>query len=105
VKIAFGTDAGTAPWTEVNQAAEFGYETRVGMMPLDAIRSATILAAELMGIQSDAGSLAVGKWADIIACQGDPLTDVSTLLSVDFVMKAGQIHRARPAVSTKQSAD
>ncbi len=94
VKVVFGTDAGTAPWTEVNEAEEFAFETRLGMSPIEAIRSATSLAAELLGVAGEAGTLEAGKWADIIAVRGDPLADVSTLTGVDFVMKSGQVHRS-----------
>lgn len=93
VKIVFGTDAGTAPWTEVNEAEEFAFETRLGMSSIDAIRSATSLAAELLGAAGEAGTLEAGKRADVIAVPGDPLADVASLASVDFVMKGGDIHR------------
>ena len=93
VKVLFGTDAGTAPWTEVNQAEEFAYEHRLGMSTLDAIRSATSLAAEFLGVAADAGTLEIGKRADIVAVAGDPLADVSVLTGVEFVMKSGAIHR------------
>jgi imidazolonepropionase-like amidohydrolase len=98
VKVLFGTDAGTAPWTEVNEAEEFGFEVRLGMTPLEAIRSATSLAADFLRL--DCGRLAPGLQADIIAVAGDPLTDVTTLTSVDFVMKAGFVHR-EPAVAAE----
>jgi imidazolonepropionase-like amidohydrolase len=93
VKIVFGTDAGTAPWTEVNEAEEFAFETRLGMSSIDAIRSATSLAAELLGVAGEAGTLEAGKRADVIAVPGDPLADVASLTSVDFVMKGGDVHR------------
>lgn len=92
-EIAFGTDAGAFPWTDVNQAEEFGYEVRYGMTPAQAIRTATVTAARLLGIESNVGSLAPGKWADVVAVPGDPLADVSALTRVDFVMKAGRLHR------------
>lgn len=93
VKVVFGTDAGTAPWTEVNQAEEFAFETRLGMSPIDAIRSATSVAAELLDVVGEAGTLEAGKHADIIAVRGDPLVDVAVLPAIDFVMKDGEIHR------------
>ena len=93
VKVLFGTDAGTAPWTEVNEAEEFAYETRLGMSSMEAIRSATSLAAEFLGLRNEAGSLAVGKRADIVAVLGDPLRDAAELRAVDFVMKGGRVHR------------
>ncbi|MHB8400039.1 MAG: metal-dependent hydrolase family protein, partial [Candidatus Limnocylindrales bacterium] len=98
VKIVFGTDAGTAPWTEVNEAEEFAFETRLGMSSIEAIRSATSLAADLLGVVGEAGTLEVGKRADIVAVPGDPLADVAALTAVDFVMKGGQIHRAPSAL-------
>ncbi len=91
VKVLFGTDAGTAPWTEVNEAEEFRYEVRYGMSPIEAIRSATLVAAEFLRI--DAGILDIGRLADIVAVAGDPLADVGVLDSIDFVMKGGAIHR------------
>ncbi|HEY8870947.1 MAG TPA: amidohydrolase family protein [Candidatus Limnocylindrales bacterium] len=94
VKVLFGTDAGTAPWTEVNEAEEFDYETRFGMTPIEAIRSATSVAAEFLRL--DAGRLAPGCRADIVAVPGDPLADVAALTLVDFVMKGGVVCR-RPA--------
>lgn len=103
VKIVFGTDAGTAPWTEVNEAEEFAFETRLGMSSIEAIRSATSLAAELLGVASEAGTLEVGNRADIVAVPGDPLADVAALTAVDFVMKGGEVHRA-PAASVEGAA-
>src|SRR5262249_56906194 len=73
VKIAFGTDAGGFPWTEINQAQEFEYEVRMGMSPIEAIRSATTVAAELLGWTGKAGSIEPGAWADLAAVSGDPL--------------------------------
>lgn len=98
VKVVFGTDAGTAPWTEVNEAEEFAFETRLGMSSIDAIRSATTLAAELLGVAGEAGVLAPGMRADIIAVPGDPLADVAALTAVDFVMKGGDVHRSPSAL-------
>jgi imidazolonepropionase-like amidohydrolase len=97
VKIAFGTDAGGFPWTEINQAKEFEHEIRVGMSPIEAIRSATTVAAELLGTSGRAGVIAPGAWADIVAVSGDPLKDVSVLSHIDFVMKNGEVARALPA--------
>ena len=91
VKLAFGTDAGASP--HGRGAEQLALMVEAGIAPLDAIRSATLVAAELLGIEESAGSLAVGKWADLIAVEGDPLTDISTLTDVRFVMKAGTIHR------------
>lgn len=62
-----------------------------GMKPMEAIRSATVVAAELLGVGADAGTLETGKLADIVALRGNPLDDISTLKQVDFVMKSGKI--------------
>jgi len=94
VKIAFGTDAGGFPWTELNQAQEFEHEVRLGMSPLEAIRSATTVAAELLGTSGRAGAVEAGAWADLVAVTGDPLKDVSVLSRIDFVMKNGEVVRA-----------
>jgi imidazolonepropionase-like amidohydrolase len=91
VKIAFGTDAGGFPWTEINQAQEFEHEVRLGMSPIEAIRSATTVAAELLGWQGRAGVIEKGSFADVVAVPGDPLKDVSVLSKIDWVMKGGQV--------------
>jgi imidazolonepropionase-like amidohydrolase len=93
VKIAFGTDAGGFDWG-INPAKEFPYMVKYGMTPAQAIRSATITAAELLGMQSDVGSIAPGKYADIVAVKGDPLADVGVLENIDFVMKGGEVYRS-----------
>ena len=92
VKIAFGTDAGGFDW-KVNPAKEFSSMVKFGMSPGQAIRSATVTAAELLGMQDKVGTIEVGKWADIVAVPGDPLGDVSALEKVDFVMKGGVVYR------------
>jgi imidazolonepropionase-like amidohydrolase len=89
VKIAFGTDAG--PFPHGTQAVEFEWMTRYGMSPLDAIHSATINAADLMGWSDQIGSIEPGKFADIIAVNGDPQSDIKLLEQVKFVMKGGQV--------------
>ncbi len=94
VKIAFGTDAGGFPWTEIHQAKEFEYEVRYGMTPIEAIRSATTVAAELLGMAGQVGTLEPGAFADVVAVSGDPLADVSVLSKIDFVMKGGEVVRA-----------
>ena len=93
VKIAFGTDAGGFPWTEINQAKEFEHETRLGMSPIEAIRSATTVAAELLGWSGKAGSVEAGAWADMAAVAGDPLADPTVLTRIDWVMKGGEVVR------------
>jgi len=92
VKIAYGTDAGGYAWTE-NQAKEFSYMVRYGMTPMQAIRSATVAAADLLQRSNDFGSIEVGKFADIVAVSGDPLRDISELERVRFVMKGGEVYR------------
>jgi imidazolonepropionase-like amidohydrolase len=93
VKIAFGTDAGGFPWDAVNEAKEFEYETRYGMTPMQAIQSATRVAAELLGMSDRMGTLETGKFADIVAVPGNPLQDITTLQRVGFVMKNGEIYK------------
>lgn len=62
-----------------------------GMTPMDAVRSATIMTAELFGIAAEAGTLEVGKLADLVAVQGNPLENIALLRKIDFVMKSGRI--------------
>jgi imidazolonepropionase-like amidohydrolase len=93
VKIAFGTDAGVYP--HGRNARQFAWQVRYGQTPLEAIRSATVSAAELIGRGNLAGSLEPGKWADLIAVRGDPLQDVAVLEKVVFVMKEGTIRLDR----------
>jgi imidazolonepropionase-like amidohydrolase len=92
VKIAFGTDAGGFDWN-INPAIEFPLMVKYGMTPIDAIRSATTVASELMGMQGQTGSIEVGKLADIVAVPGDPLADISVLQKVNFVMKGGKVFK------------
>jgi len=88
VKISFGTDMGVGPHGK--NAREFGYMVEAGMTATDAIKAATVSAAELLDISDLAGSLAAGKSADIIAVDGDPLADVGELERVSFVMARGE---------------
>jgi len=92
VKIAFGTDVGGFPW-EVNQAREFSYETKFGMTPMQAIKSATSVAAQMLEMDDRIGTLESGKLADIVAVPGNPLSDISAMERVMFVMKDGTIYR------------
>ena len=92
VKIAFGTDAGGFPW-DLNQAKEFSYETKFGMTPMQAIKSATIVAAQLMGWDDRIGTIESGKFADIVAVPGNPLNDITVMEKVSFVMKDGAVVR------------
>ncbi|MEO8476083.1 MAG: amidohydrolase family protein [Actinomycetota bacterium] len=89
VKIAYGTDSGVYPHRDV--ARQFAYMVRHGMTPMQAIRSATIVSAELLRATHDLGSIEPGKFADLVAVAGDPLEDISTLEQVAFVMKGGQV--------------
>jgi imidazolonepropionase-like amidohydrolase len=95
VKIAFGTDAGGFDWG-INPAKEFPYMVKYGMTPAQAIRSATSNAAELLGMQNDVGTVAPGKYADVVAVKGDPLADVTVLENIDFVMKGGEVYKSPP---------
>jgi len=90
VKMAFGTDAGGFPWTE-NPAKEFAYMVKWGMTPAQAIQSATTSAAELLGWSDQVGSIQPGRFADIVAVAGDPLSDITLLEKIDFVMKGGSV--------------
>lgn len=96
--ISLGTDAGGFPWTE-NQAKEFSYMVRYGMTPIQAIKSATSVAAQLLGQEENLGSVAPGRLADLVAVAGDPLKDITELERVTFVMKDGLVYKgsgARP---------
>ena len=90
VKIVFGTDAGGFPWTE-NEAKEFNYMVKYGMTPMQAIQSATISAATMLGATDEIGSIEPGRSADLIAVSGDPLADISLMEHVSFVMKSGKV--------------
>ena len=92
VKIVYGTDVGGYAWTE-NQAKEFAYMVRYGMTPMQAIQSATIVAADLLERPNDMGAIEPGKYADIIAVAADPLRDITELERVQFVMKGGAVVR------------
>ncbi|MYN03790.1 amidohydrolase family protein [Pseudoduganella sp. DS3] len=91
VKIAFGTDAGVFPHGE--NAKEFAYMVEAGMPALEAIRSATLNAASLLGQSNRLGSLEAGYAADIVAVAGDPLKDITLLQKVGFVMKEGVVYK------------
>ena len=92
VKIAFGTDMGGISWTEAI-AQEFPRMVEFGMTPMDAIQSATSRAAVMLDMEGKIGVVAPGAFADIIAVSGDPLRDIKTLQSVQFVMKDGKVFR------------
>ena len=90
VRIAFGTDAAVLP--HGMNAKEFAVYVKAGMSPIDAIRTATINGAELLGV-TDRGEIAVGKLADLIAVPGDPLADITVLERVTVVIKDGKTVR------------
>ena len=104
VRIAYGTDAGGYSWTE-NQAKELSVMVRYGMTPMAAIKSATSVAAALLDPicppqianceLSNIGTVAPGKFADLIAVEADPLKDISALEHVHFVMKNGEVLKSR----------
>jgi imidazolonepropionase-like amidohydrolase len=89
VKVAFGTDAAVYP--HGLNAHEFAVMVRLGLTPLQAIQAATINAADLLGWTGKVGTLEPGAWADIVAVDGDPIKDVTTLERVKFVMKGGEV--------------
>jgi imidazolonepropionase-like amidohydrolase len=91
VKIAFGS--GVGPFPHGTQNKEFEYMVKFGMTPVQAIRAATIEAARLMGWQDRVGSIEAGKFADLVAVQGDPTADITELERVKFVMKGGHIFK------------
>jgi imidazolonepropionase-like amidohydrolase len=91
VKIAFGTDTGVS--AHGDNAQEFALLVKAGMTPLEAIKAATVNAADHFGLSAEIGSIAAGKAADIIAVDGDPLANVRELESVDFVMKGGTVYK------------
>jgi imidazolonepropionase-like amidohydrolase len=92
IKIAFGTDMGGIPWSQ-SIAQEFDYMVKFGMAPMDAIKSATSRAADLLEMKGELGVIAPGAYADVIAVAGDPLADVDTLKTVTFVMKDGNVFK------------
>ena len=91
VKIAFGTDSGVS--AHGDNAKEFSLMVEAGMKPADALLSATVNSAILLGISDILGTLEQGKLADIVAVQGNPLDDISLLESVSFVMKDGVVYK------------
>jgi imidazolonepropionase-like amidohydrolase len=91
VKLSFGTDAGVCPYG-IN-AKQFAFMVKYGMTPMQAIQAATSNAADLLGHLNEIGSIKPGKYADIIAVNGDPLTDIRLLENVQFVMKDGKIYK------------
>jgi len=95
VKIAYGTDSGVYPHAFV--ARQLPYMVRYGMTPMEGLRAATIVAAELMGWEGRVGSISAGKFADIVAVAGNPLeSDLEGLAEPAFVMKGGRVYK-RPS--------
>jgi len=90
VKVAFGTDAAVYP--HGLNAGEFHVYVKLGMTPLAAIQAATINAADLLGWKDRVGTLEPGRWADIVAVDGDPTKDVTIIEHVKFVMKGGTVY-------------
>ncbi len=83
---------GGFPWT-VNPAKEFALMVKYGMMPAQALRSATMISAELLGMQDQIGSLEPGKFADVVAVPSDPMADITQMEKVNFVMKSGAVYK------------
>jgi imidazolonepropionase-like amidohydrolase len=97
VRMVFGSDAGVMPHGIA--AGQFRVMVEYGMTPIEAIRSATVNAAQALGRERDVGAIAVGRYADIIAVDGDPLADIRELESVDAVLKGGVQIARDPAMS------
>jgi imidazolonepropionase-like amidohydrolase len=91
VKMSFGTDAGVCPYG--TSGKQLAFMVKYGMTPMQAIQAATSSAADLLGHSAEIGSIKPGKYADIIAVPGDPLTDIPLLEDVKFVMKDGKIYK------------
>lgn len=91
VKIAFGTDAGVYP--HGGNGKQFAHQVRWGQTPMEAIKSATANAADLLGWSERVGTISAGKFADIIAVDGDPLANISEMEKVKFVMKGGVVYK------------
>jgi len=102
VKIAFGTDSGVSAHGE--NAREFGYMVEGGMPPIEAILSATRNAADLLGASDRVGSIQKGRFADIVAVDGDPLKDIAEMRRVRFVMKGGVVYKGGPPSPAAGSA-
>ena len=92
VKIAFGTDVGAFEW-DMSPARQLVTMVKWGMTPAQAMRAATIRGAELLQMQNDIGTIEAGKYADIIAVEGNPLSDISVMQKITFVMKGGVVFK------------
>jgi imidazolonepropionase-like amidohydrolase len=93
VKIAFGTDTGVSKHGE--NAREFALLVQAGLTPMEAIYTATLAIADNMGKSDVLGSIAPGKYGDLVAVQGDPLSDITELEDIDFVMKEGVVYKTK----------
>jgi imidazolonepropionase-like amidohydrolase len=91
VKIAFGTDAGV--FKHGKNALEFQYMTEAGMPAMECLKAATSIAADVLDMKTEIGSIESGKFADIIATDANPLNDVKTLMNFSFVMKEGVVYK------------
>jgi len=91
VKMTFGTDAGVCPYDVA--AHQFAFMVKYGMTPMQAIQAATINAATLIGKPEEFGSIGTGKFADLVAVDGDPIADIRQLEHVTFVMKQGVVYK------------
>ncbi len=92
VRMLFGTDAGVMP--HGTAGGQFKYMVQYGMTPMEAIQAATRSGAQALGRERDVGAIAVGRYGDIIAVDGDPLTDIRALEDVDIVIKGGEVVKA-----------
>ena len=90
MKIAFGTDSGVYPHGD--NAREFAAYVEAGMSPLEALRTATVYASDLLGVD-DRGIIASGMLADLVVVRGNPLEDITAMEQVAFVMKGGTIYK------------
>ena len=93
MRIAYGTDSGVYP--HGLNAMQLPYMVKYGLTPMQAIQSATISAAQLMQWQDRVGSIAPGKYADLIAVDGDALADLRSFMKVGFVMKGGVVYKGQ----------
>jgi imidazolonepropionase-like amidohydrolase len=93
VKICFGTDAGVFP--HGYNAKEFMYMTEAGMPIMEALKAATITNAFVLGMENELGAIEVGKLADIVAIDEDPIKDVKALMKMSFVMKDGKVYKSK----------
>ncbi|MFN2571958.1 MAG: amidohydrolase family protein, partial [Gemmatimonadales bacterium] len=102
VKIALGTDAGVM--RHGTNAREFTLMVRYGMTPMQAIVAGTASGATLLGVERDVGTIVVGKRADVVAVQGNPLDNIQVLETVSFVMKDGRVFKRDGQVLGRSAA-